>query len=137
MRGMTVIVMCVVTVGIMGRMGVAVFIVVLAALTGTIAHGLMVFAQHSVPIGVISMLQLSQPVLAVTWSLLFLGARVRPVQVLGMALVMVGLVTQTREGTTLVCHANYDLMRDLVDYMVEQCCAEGSCPPKAKPARAA
>ena len=72
-----------------------VFIVVLAALTGTIAHGLMVFAQHSVPIGVISMLQLSQPVLAVTWSLLFLGARVRPVQVLGMALVMVGLVVMT------------------------------------------
>ena len=53
------------------------------------------------------------------------------------ALVTVGLVTQTREGTTLVCHTNYALMRDLVDYMVEQCCAEGSCPPKARPARAA
>lgn len=53
------------------------------------------------------------------------------------ALVTVGLVTQTREGTTLVCHTNYDLMRGLIDYMVEQCCAEGSCPPKTRPARAA
>ncbi len=45
------------------------------------------------------------------------------------ALIAVGLVTQTREGTTLVCHTNYDLMRGLIDYMVEECCAEGSCPP--------
>ena len=45
-------------------------------------------------------------------------------------LVTVGLVTQTREGTTLVCHTNYDLMRGLIDYMVEECCAEGTCPPR-------
>jgi DNA-binding transcriptional ArsR family regulator len=43
------------------------------------------------------------------------------------ALEVVGLVTQTRDGTTLVCHANYPLMRDLLGYMVEECCAEGSC----------
>jgi len=43
------------------------------------------------------------------------------------SLVVVGLVTQTRDGTTLVCHANYDVMRDLLGYMVEECCAEGSC----------
>jgi ArsR family transcriptional regulator, arsenate/arsenite/antimonite-responsive transcriptional repressor len=49
------------------------------------------------------------------------------------ALVTVGLVTQTREGTTLVCHANYDTMRGLLDYMVEECCAEGTCPPVALP----
>ena len=47
------------------------------------------------------------------------------------ALVVVGLVTQTRDGTTLVCHANYDLMRDLLGYMVEEFCAEGSCAPVA------
>ena len=47
------------------------------------------------------------------------------------ALVGVGLVTQTREGTTLVCHTNYDLMRNLINYMNEECCAEGSCPPAA------
>ena len=46
------------------------------------------------------------------------------------SLVTVGLVSQTREGTTLVCHANYDLMHGLIDYMVEECCAEGTCPPR-------
>ncbi len=45
------------------------------------------------------------------------------------ALVRVGLVTQTREATTLICHTNYDLMRGLLDYLVDECCAEGSCPP--------
>jgi DNA-binding transcriptional ArsR family regulator len=49
------------------------------------------------------------------------------------SLVVVGLVTQTREGTTLVCHANYDIMRDLLGYMVEECCAEGSCAPVVLP----
>jgi ArsR family transcriptional regulator, arsenate/arsenite/antimonite-responsive transcriptional repressor len=49
------------------------------------------------------------------------------------SLVLVGLVTQTREGTTLVCHANYDTMRDLIGYMAEECCAEGTCPPVALP----
>ena len=42
-------------------------------------------------------------------------------------LVNVGLVTQTREGTTLICHTNYPMMRGLIEYMVEQCCAEGTC----------
>lgn len=49
------------------------------------------------------------------------------------ALVIVGLVTQTREGTTLVCHANYAVMHDLLGFMVEECCAEGTCPPVAVP----
>ncbi|TAJ83538.1 helix-turn-helix transcriptional regulator [Reyranella sp.] len=49
------------------------------------------------------------------------------------SLVIVGLVTQTREGTTLVCHANYPVMRDLLGFMVEECCAEGTCPPVAVP----
>lgn len=49
------------------------------------------------------------------------------------SLVLVGLVTQTREGTTLVCHASYDTMRDLLGYMAEECCAEGTCPPIALP----
>lgn len=44
-------------------------------------------------------------------------------------LVTVGLVTQTREGTTLICHANYPMMRGLVDYLVAECCAEQSCAP--------
>ena len=41
-------------------------------------------------------------------------------------LVGVGLVTQTREGTTLICHTNYALMRGLLEYLVAECCAEGS-----------
>src|SRR6266853_1123643 len=41
----------------------------------------------------------------------------------------VGRLTQAREGTTLYCHANYELMRGLIEYMVEECCAEGTCAP--------
>jgi DNA-binding transcriptional ArsR family regulator len=39
-------------------------------------------------------------------------------------LVSAGLIRQLREATTLICHANYDVMRDLVEYMVEECCAD-------------
>jgi DNA-binding transcriptional ArsR family regulator len=39
-------------------------------------------------------------------------------------LVAVGLISQVREGTTLVCHAEYDLMRGLVDFLVAECCVE-------------
>jgi drug/metabolite transporter (DMT)-like permease len=69
--------------------------VLLGVITGTLAHGLMVFAQKSVPIGVISMLQVSQPALAVLWSVLFLGSTVRGIQVMGMGLVIVGLTAVT------------------------------------------
>lgn len=72
-----------------------VFIVILGLITGTAAHGLMVFAQHSVPVGVISMLQVSQPALAVLWSVVFLGSTVRAIQIVGMALVITGLVAVT------------------------------------------
>ena len=72
-----------------------VFISILGVLTGTLAHGLMVFAQHSVPIGLISMLQVSQPALAVVWSLVFLDATVRGIQVVGMGLVLAGLAAVT------------------------------------------
>jgi ArsR family transcriptional regulator len=53
------------------------------------------------------------------------------------ALIAVGLVSQTREGTTLVCHTNYALMRGLVDYLVEECCADGTCAPGILPNKAA
>ncbi len=39
-------------------------------------------------------------------------------------LVAVGLVSQVRESTTLICHANYDAMRGLVQFLVAECCAE-------------
>ena len=50
------------------------------------------------------------------------------------ALIGVGLVTQTREGTTLICHTNYEMMRGLLEYLAEECCAEGTgCPPVRLP----
>lgn len=50
------------------------------------------------------------------------------------ALVGVDLVTQTREGTTLICHTNYDVMRGLLKYLVEECCVEGRrCAPVKLP----
>jgi DNA-binding transcriptional ArsR family regulator len=42
------------------------------------------------------------------------------------ALVSVGLISQKREGTTLMCHAEYDTMRGLMDFLVAECCADES-----------
>jgi DNA-binding transcriptional ArsR family regulator len=39
-------------------------------------------------------------------------------------LVVADLITQARDATTLVCHANYDVMRGLVDFLVAECCAD-------------
>ena len=75
-----------------------VFILILAVLTGTLAHGLMVFAQSHVPIGVISISQVSQPALAVLWSVLFLGSTVVGIQIVGMALVILGLAMVTLQS---------------------------------------
>ncbi|KJC33546.1 ArsR family transcriptional regulator [Bradyrhizobium sp. LTSP885] len=45
-------------------------------------------------------------------------------------LVAVGLISQVREGTTLVCHAEYDTMQGLVDFLVAECCVdEKECTP--------
>src|SRR5579864_5476973 len=41
-------------------------------------------------------------------------------------LVVVGLVNQIRDSTTLMCHANYDVMRELVDFLVHECCADAA-----------
>ncbi len=43
------------------------------------------------------------------------------------ALVIVGLVTQERAGTVLICRANYPMMRDLVDFLVAECCVDSCC----------
>ena len=71
------------------------FIVILGLITGTAAHGLMVYAQKAVPIGVISMLQVSQPALASLWSVLFLSSAISGIQLVGMALVIAGLAAVT------------------------------------------
>jgi ArsR family transcriptional regulator, arsenate/arsenite/antimonite-responsive transcriptional repressor len=44
------------------------------------------------------------------------------------SLVIVDLVRQDREGTTLYCRANYPVMRTLVDFLVAECCVdENAC----------
>ena len=41
------------------------------------------------------------------------------------SMVIVGLVHQDRQSTTLICRANYDVMRSLVGFLVAECCADG------------
>lgn len=39
-------------------------------------------------------------------------------------LIIVGLITQERDATTLICRANYGVMRGLVDFLMAECCTE-------------
>ena len=39
-------------------------------------------------------------------------------------LLMVGLVTQERDATTLICRANYPVMDGLIGFLTEECCVE-------------
>ena len=43
------------------------------------------------------------------------------------ALIIVGLVSQERDATTLICRANYPMMRGLVEFLVAECCTEADC----------
>ncbi len=69
------------------------YIIALAVLTGTVAHGFIVFAQRTVPVGTIGIIQVAQPALAVGWAYLLLDQELRPIQMVGMALVIAGLLT--------------------------------------------
>jgi DNA-binding transcriptional ArsR family regulator len=42
-------------------------------------------------------------------------------------LIIVGLVSQEREATTLICRANYPVMRGLVEFLVAECCTDADC----------
>ena len=42
-------------------------------------------------------------------------------------MIIAGLITQERDATTLICRANYAVMRGLVDFLVAQCCTEADC----------
>ena len=55
----------------------------------------------------------------------------------GGAGMSVGLVTQERQATTLICRANYDVMRGLVDFLVAECCADAACAPSQAKGKAA
>ena len=39
-------------------------------------------------------------------------------------LVEVGLVSQERQATTLICRANYASMNGLIGYLADECCAD-------------
>jgi ArsR family transcriptional regulator len=39
-----------------------------------------------------------------------------------------GLVGQTREGTVLRCRAHFDVMDQLVGFLVNECCADAAAP---------
>jgi drug/metabolite transporter (DMT)-like permease len=89
------------------------YILVLTLLTGVVAHGLIVFAQRKVPIGIMSMMQVGQPALAVVWSAIFLSQSIRALQLVGMAMVVAGLaavVVQTQRRTAkLIATENGEL----------------------------
>lgn len=53
------------------------------------------------------------------------------------ALMWVGLVEQERQGTTLICRANYDAMRATVNFLVAECCIESACGSVAADAKVA
>ena len=43
-------------------------------------------------------------------------------------LISVGLVTQQRQGTTLICCANYAVMNAVMGFLAAECCADaGGC----------
>jgi ArsR family transcriptional regulator len=50
---------------------------------------------------------------------------------------IVGLITQEREATTLICRTHYPVMRGLVQFLEAECCADAQCAPdksQAEPA---
>lgn len=53
------------------------------------------------------------------------------------ALCATGLVHQTRDRTTLICTADFKLMRGLVDFLAAECCVESGCGVPAESERAA
>ena len=41
-------------------------------------------------------------------------------------LMIAGLVTRERVGTSLICRANYPAMRGLIGYLADECCADAA-----------
>jgi drug/metabolite transporter (DMT)-like permease len=68
------------------------YMLVLTALSGVAANGLMVFAQRTIQIGTIAVVQVVQPAIAVLWSFLLLGETLRNGQVVGITVAIGGLL---------------------------------------------
>jgi drug/metabolite transporter (DMT)-like permease len=68
------------------------YMLILTVLTGVAAHGLLVYAQKTIAIGTIGIVQVAQPALAVVWSFLLLGETVGSWQIVGIGVVIAGLL---------------------------------------------
>jgi drug/metabolite transporter (DMT)-like permease len=66
-------------------------VAILSVMTGMFAHGLLYYAQRSVPIATISVLQTSQPAQSTFWAWVLLGEAITFTQVPGMVLVTIGM----------------------------------------------
>jgi ArsR family transcriptional regulator len=53
------------------------------------------------------------------------------------SLLIVDLISQERQGTTLICRANYEVMQGLVDFLAAECCADAVCTPAQAKGKAA
>ncbi len=42
-------------------------------------------------------------------------------------LVSVGLILQVRESRTLYCVPQFDVLRELIEFLLSECCTEGHC----------
>ncbi len=49
------------------------------------------------------------------------------------SMLIVGLIAQERQSTTLICRANYEVMRGLLDFLLEECCVGANCGGTTKP----
>jgi ArsR family transcriptional regulator len=38
----------------------------------------------------------------------------------------VGVISQQRQQATLICRVDYEVIRELVDYLTEECCADAA-----------
>ncbi|MGB1381704.1 MAG: DMT family transporter [Ilumatobacteraceae bacterium] len=83
-------------------------IALLAVLTGMVGHALLVYAQRSVPIVTVGVIQVSQPAQATFWAWVFLGESIVLAQVPGMVLVMAGLVLVVVTGQRVEARAAAD-----------------------------
>jgi drug/metabolite transporter (DMT)-like permease len=74
-----------------------VLMLTMALVSGMIGHGLIAWAQgHNLPVGTISLLQVAQPGLGVTWAYLILHENVKTIQVVGMIVVLISVAAIAR-----------------------------------------
>ena len=76
-----------------------VLIVIMSIVSGVVGHGLLAWAQRHIPLSTMSLLQLGQPALGTTWAWVFLHETVKPMQMVGMAIVLVSVSAIARVST--------------------------------------